>query len=358
MSDEKTSHIMFVKEQVLRFAAAKNHTHLVEDITDLMNIFAPKNHQSDSDEYGKGNTTKYGHLKLNTSIENADDNTMPVSVSGIVEYITNQINALKNELTDIYQSKINIIDSTKKLESYKDEDKTDDKYNIPTSKAVWEALENYEGLLDGVSLSRPQSVNKDIDQLREPGYYLQTGNRHFSYGGESINYKNALIKVERQKNSNRVIQHVYATSKITTSDGPVYKINGSEYTRWGTSSTDWKAWHVAHKPYTKTVRACKWGAGVDKGSVVVYENTAGFIIHWDQTKQADDRYPVSAKLYEYATVCEFEPPLPIKGPYVFGNLIGRCDFRITSNKMEIRSNVSPGGRIIGMHETFFVPRNQ
>ena len=42
MSNEKTSHIMFVKEQVLRFAAAIKHTHVATDITDLDNQYAPK----------------------------------------------------------------------------------------------------------------------------------------------------------------------------------------------------------------------------------------------------------------------------------------------------------------------------
>ena len=130
-------------------------------------------------------------------------------------------------------------------------DKTDDKYNIPTTKAVWDAIESYEGLLEDVSLAKPKPTNTPLKDLREPGYYLYKRNDHFSYGGESINCKNALIEVKRDYvytdegkvvKSNRTIQHVYATSKITTSDGTVYKINGSEYTRWGTSSSDWKAW--------------------------------------------------------------------------------------------------------------------
>ena len=348
MSNEETSHIMFVKEQVLRFAAAIKHTHTVDDIIDLANKYAPKNHKSTSNTYGVGDKNNFGHVKVDETISTTSTN--PVQNKIITTYINTTKSSLQ-ALIDTLEARLNAYS----IETVVNDASTDSQ--IPTARAVWQALKNYKELLIGIDLARPKSINKDINQLRDAGYYLQTGNRHFSYGGESINYTNALIKVEKQ--SNRVIQHVYATSKVKTSNGTYdYKINGSEYTRWGTSEADWKAWHVAHKPYTKTVRACKWGAGVDTGSVVVYENTAGFIIHWDQTKQADDRYPVSAPLYEYAKVCEFEPPLPIKGPYVFGNLIGRCDFRISSSKMEIRSNVSPNGRIIGMHETFFVPRNQ
>ena len=240
------------------------------------------------------------------------------------------IQELENRLRNDLQTKLTI-------KNVVNSNSTDNQ--IPTAKAVWDAITNYQELFVGVSLDKPKHINAHLDTMREPGYYMQTGTRYFSYGGEAIYYTNALVKVEKQ--ANRVIQHVYATSKITSNGTTNYKINGSEYTRWGLSENDWKPWHVAHKPYTKTTRACNEGRGVDVGSVIVYENTSGFIVHWDQFKQENDKYPVSASLYSWATVCEFSPALPIKGPYVFGNLIGRCDFKITSNKLQIRSNVRP-----------------
>ena len=363
MSNEETSHIMFVKEQVLRFAAEKLHKHRTSDIEDIETNYSKKPHASKSTEHGIGTTSSYGHVRVNTAVNEGDDDTttntdstavtknMPVSNDGIVSYVKNKISTLESNLKRDLQAKINILKSNPGITK----NSTDSQ--IPTAKAVWQALTSYKDLLVGVDLARPQSINKSINELIIPGYYKQTGNRHFSYGGETIYYTNALIKVEKQ--ANRVIQHVYATSKVTSSGQTTYKINGSEYTRWGTGDSDgWKAWHVAHKPYTKTARVGTLGTNVDNNSVVVYENTAGFIIHWDQNNSGQDRYTIYKDLYEYATVCTFDPPLPIKGPYVFGNLIGRMDIRITSSKMEIRSNVQKGGRIIGMHETYFVPRNQ
>lgn len=346
MADDntKTVTLMFLKEQVLRWAAPIIHKHNCTDIEDIATTYAPINHASTSNKYGTSTSTKYGHVQLSDTVEN---NAKPVKGSGIITYVTAQLNTLEANLRETLQSKLTITQTVTSSSTHS---------QTPTAKAVWDAITNYKELFVGVSLDKPKKINQHIDQMREPGYYLQTGTRYFSYGGEAIYYTNALIKVEKQ--SNRVIQHVYATSKIQGTNGTTYKINGSEYTRWGLSESDWKPWHVAHKPYTKTTRACKEGTGVDKGSVVVYENTAGFIIHWDQFKQENDKYPVTAPLYQYNTVCEFTPALPIKGPYVFGNLIGRCDFKITSDKMQIRSNVTPGGRIIEMHETFFVPRNQ
>ena len=235
---------------------------------------------------------------------------------------------------------------------------------IPNNKEFIEKYNNTDiDLLIGIDLARPLSINKDIHYMTDAGYFKQTGNRNFSYGSETIYYTNALIKVERQ--ANRIIQYVHSTSKITSGGQTTYKINGSEYTRWGEIYSDnrivWNSWEVAYKPYTRTIRACNWGPGVEnpqEAPVRVFENTAGFIIHWDQKNDLNDRYPISADLYEYQKVCDFNPPLPITGPYVFGNLIGRFDVKIDSNKMQIRSNVNKGGRIIEMHETWFVPRNQ
>ena len=369
MTNEETSHIFYVEEQVKRFAANKEHTHKLVDITDMSDKYSEKPHASNSPtDHGAGTTSAYGHVRVNTAVNEGDGdstkntdgttitNDMPVSNSGIATYVKKKIQKLNDDLRRDLQAKFNILKSRKTTGSPGiTKDSSDSQ--IPTAKAVWEALVDYKDLLIGVDLGRPEITTLSLNELITPGYYKQTKLRHFSYGGETIYYANALIKVEKQ--ANRVIQHVYATSKVTSAGQTTYKINGSEYTRWGTGATDgWKAWHVAHKPYTKTARVGKLGANVDKNSVVVYENTAGFIIHWDQNNSAQDRYTIYKDLYEYATVCTFNPPLPIKGPYVFGNLIGRMDIRITSTKMEIRSNVQKGGRIIGMHETYFVPRNQ
>lgn len=365
MSNDKTSHILFLKEQVLRFASAINHTHTTDDITDMTDEYAPKEHSDANTTYGKGTSSKYGHVKINDSInigENdtseSDSSAMPVSALGVKTYVTNQINALKTTLKNELQAKVDI----KTEVNSSSEDTTNNVYNIPTTKAVWNAISTYRDSLMGVDLARPQSINKDINKIVDPGYYKQTGHRSFSYGGETVYYTNALIKVEKQ--ANRVIQHVYGTFKVTVDNQTTYKVNGTEYTRWGATSvyTDtptWNAWAIVHKPYTKTIRACNFGPGVDtnEDNIRVYENTAGFIIHWDQKNNLNDRYPISADLYEYQRVCDFNPPLPITGPYVFGNLIGRFDIKIDSDKMQIRSNVNKGGRIIQMHETWFVPRD-
>ena len=376
-SNQVVTRILTLKDQVLKWAAPKQHS------------------DTDPDKYGQGTNSEYGHVKVSNTLSQDDDN--PVKGSAIYSYINGvkqglekyKIITSENVFVDADSSdgksnipttkavlkKINEMLSdfqpfnvlTEITSETKHEDDTNHRKNIPTAKAVWDALSSYKDLLVGVSYKMPQSYKKGINTLTTAGYYImdhdKTKPKSFSYGGETIYYTNALVTVKKQ--SNRVIQHVCATTKVTSSKNASnynYKINGSEYTRHGSynsnGETTWKPWHVAHKPYSKTSRVKKPGQGVDDNSVVVYENTAGFIIQWKQTNSNQKRYPVYASLYQYVDVCEFSPALPITGPYVFGNLIGRMDIKITPTKMQIRSNVAPGGRIIEMEETYFVPRNQ
>lgn len=357
--DKRTVTLMFFKEQVERWAAKKKHRHVCDDIDDIQTKYSPIPHASEQSTHGVGSSNKYGHVKVDTSVNNSSSN--PVENRAISTAITNAINGLRTELKGVLQEKIYFV--TEHLEEWEN-DKVEDidktiKYAVPTAKAVYDTIKNYHDLFRGRSLDMPKDINASIDTITEPGYYHETGNFNFSYGGEVIWYANGLIKVEKQ--NTRIIQHVYATYHDTTQS--TYRLSGAEYTRIGIMSSTtpiaiWSAWHVAHQPYTKTTRAVHIQGGADPDSIVVYENTAGFIIHWDQTNGQQNRYPITAPLYEYKTICEFNPSLPIKGPYVFGNLIGRFDIKITSDKMQVRSNVTPGGRIIEMHETYFVPRNQ
>lgn len=347
--DNKTVSLMFLKEQVLRWAALKKHSHKAEDIEDMDSKYAPVNHADASNKYGLGDTDKYGHVKVDSEI--SDSSTNPVQNKAIKQAITDAIDNLRNELITKLQDKLNIVTEI----TSESTDKTDNKYNIPTAHAVWSALTNYKDLFVGRSWDNPKKIDENIDNMRTPGYFLQIGSRYFSYGGEKIYYTNALIRVEKQ--SNRVIQHVYATTRVSNGIDSTYKINGAEYRRLGSGETSWAAWHAVHVPYRLTSRAVNEGKGVDKGAVKVYENTAGFKIVWRQYAQENNRYPVSAPLYEYTDVCQFSPALPISGSYVIANLIGRFDVRITSNRMQIRSTVVPGSRIIEMDECWFIPRN-
>lgn len=348
---------------------------------------APKNHTDETNKYGEATEGLYGHVKLN---QNVEDNNNPVSSAGIIQYvndivsnkynintdnITNEyqtngrynipttktvldkIDELKNYLTTTLQSKINITNTL-------DTNSTDDQ--IPTAKVVFDTISNNDELI-GIDLSKPKNYQGEIDKLTLPGYYIMGDNidtsKTFNYGGESISYTNGLVTVKTQ--TNRIIQHICTTSKVLSANNSneyTYKINGSEYTRYGTyndnETVTWRPWHLVHKPYSKTTRVASLGQNIDDNSIEVYENTAGFIIKWQQNNDNQNRYFVHAPLYTYVDMCTFNPSLPISGPYVFSNLIGRMDVKITPTKMQIRSNIAPNGYIDNIDETYFVPRNQ
>lgn len=371
--NEIVAHILTLKDQVLRWAS-------------------PKKHDSTNDTYGKGTTTKYGHVKVDDAVDSNSEN--PAQSKAIVTYVASKINEAKTSL----QSSLNIKEAINDSDTHK----TSNKYNIPTNKAVvdklsdyqktltiqntkiesnnlgdantipttnavWQTITNYEDILVGVDLKKPQTYTGSINNLTTAGYYIMAHNKNspqsFSYGGERIWYTNALVTIKTQVN--RIIQHVCATNKISSASNTnnfTYKLNGCEYTRHGwydaNGNIEWMPWHMYHKPYSKTARVKTLGKNVDNNSVVVYENTAGFIIQWKQTNSNERSYNVHAPLYQYTDVCTFEPYLPITGQYVFGNLIGRMDVKITNDKMQIRTNVAPGGRITGMDIQYFVPRNQ
>lgn len=353
MADDNslTKHLMNLKEQVLRFAAEKEHTHLIAHITDAYQKLAKKNHADTSDAFGAATSEKYGHVKVETSVTSTSTN--PVQSKAINTKITNAINNLKTELEGKLQEKIYFV--TEHLEEWENDEIEDIdekiKYAVPTAKAVWDAIENYDDLFIGVSLDKPKSTSANIDDIKTPGFYKSNNpsQKTFIYFNQAICYNQGLIKVV--KVGDRVIQHVYATESSSL------KLNGCEYTRYYANGV-WNEWHAAHIPYKSIAPIRSTGPGIDNNSIQIFENTAGFIFHWDQNATSDDRYTITAPLYEYTEICTFSEELPIRGPYVFGNLIGRMDIKITSTGMYIRSTVQPGGRIIEMHETYFVPRNR
>ena len=80
-------HVLELKEQILRFAPAKKH-------------------DSSDDTYGKGTSSKYGHVKVDNTVQTSEN---PPKGSAIITYVSEQINTVKTALKSELQSKINII---------------------------------------------------------------------------------------------------------------------------------------------------------------------------------------------------------------------------------------------------------
>lgn len=283
-------------------------------ITQLTDEKANKNHASTTTEYGVASDTQYGHVKIDTELKDSDN---PVK------------NSILNDKFTELDTSINSITAT-----------------LGT---------NAEDIQQLLNLNTPTSLTSDIDALVNPGFYIYK-NETEKVLDKNTYYNEALIIV--LKNDTRVIQHIYPTKKIykENSDEFKYRLNGSQYTRFGINTDDrieWSMFGISYKPYTETtlVKAIK---GQDS-NVKVFENTAGYQIEWEQTNNKQSYEITSDELYGYETICEFND-LSIKGPFIFGNLIGKCDIRITPEKMELRSTLNKGNIIKNIHQTFFVPR--
>lgn len=283
-------------------------------INQLNNEKATKNHASNTTDFGVATSSLYGHVKVDTELKNSD-------------------NPVKNS---IIKAKFDTLDTSIN--------------NITTALGT-----NAEDVKKLLNLNTPTSLSTDIDALTEPGFYIYHSETEKAISKNTY-YNEALIFV--LKNDTRIIQHIYPTKKIykENSDEFKYRLNGSQYTRFGIStenSIDWSMLSVSYKPYTETTLVKEIKA--EDASVKVFENTAGYQIEWEQLNTKQEYEIVANELYAYETICLFDD-LSIKGPFIFGNLIGKCDVRITPEKMEIRSTLNQGNIIKNIHQTFFVPR--
>lgn len=347
MTDEISETILNIRTEVLRYAAASNHNHDSRYVIGSSDNFAPKNHASTSNEYGVGNTTQYGHVLFSSSDISDDDtskdNCAP-SIQSVKKYVKNKVNGVNGlEGQTIASSSTGI--------TYQSTDN-----QIPTAKAVYNAINNVDvfSQLSQHTITNPKDVTTNIDNIVTTGYYHKTNNGSFTHAPNTVYYTDGLIHVQRY--GTRAVQTVYATVQNNNNN---YRFNGEIYTRFGTISSSgnvWSKWHVLYKPWTERSDLIgTLGTGVDSGSVTLWENTAGYTIRWKQT-QNNQNYPVSGAKYTYVPICSFSRDLPLKGPFVFGNIINNMDIKIQADGMYLRTTESIGGVLPGIDETYFVPR--
>ena len=102
---EKETHILFLKEQVLRFASAIGHKHDSNDIDGLDSVYAKKNHADTNTDYGVGDTNKYGHVKVDNTV--SDQSINPVQNKVIKKYIDDIKDAIDDTISGL-QTKITL----------------------------------------------------------------------------------------------------------------------------------------------------------------------------------------------------------------------------------------------------------
>ena len=324
MTDENSSineRIVNLRQEILNYASEKTHRHLdleqsISTLTGKFNNYL---------QIGAADSTyvrKDQHI-IDTSVTASSTN--PVQSKGIKSYVDNAIK------------------------------------NFISKSAIETLIENKIAAKDKNIFASPDTTDTKINELFEPGYYKYVGNKAaFTCAPDTVQYKNGLIRVERQ--SNHIIQHVYSTTWSKAAS--TYKIDGREFTRYGYTTTSgdsttphWGDWHVAHLPWKKRPDLVDTlGPGVkNQGTFDIYECTAGYVFRWTQNG-SDQKYILSVPQYNFSPVCTFTKNLPIEGTFTIGNLIGHLDVAISASEFKVRSINQKGEHIIGINMSYFIPR--
>lgn len=335
---------------------------------EVSKIAPPISHESSDNKYGIGSDNVYGHVKVHSNIDNntaKQDDT--ASISAIKSYVTssikpnlsdiNEINKDTNEentlltisaIKQLITQSINNIKSTLTISDIKLNDSEDTLENKIEDIEV--QIGNYSNTID---LSNPIEINEDntdiinINYLKEPGYYYynkeyNSNNSPLKYNNVDVCHKKSLVIVEKQPNG-IIIQRIYSTDDIE------YNLDGTEYIRFFKDT--WSDLSIRYKPTTNyTISTTK-----SETLLTCKENTAGFIITWKQNNE-DNSYLTSDNLYEYETIGTFTYPIPIGDtPYIFSNLIGKIDIKVSKNNIQVRSTLKES-KIKNVNVTFFIPR--
>lgn len=313
--------IVNIRDEVLKFASEKTHRHFdleqrIENLTQSLRNYLTVNEADET------------YFKINDYIVDSS-------------FVNNSVNPVQSKVIKKY-----IDDSIK---------------NFITKSAIESLINSKIEDVDKNIFASPDTTQTKIDHLFKPGYYKYVGEKaSFTCTPDTIQYKNGLIRVEKQ--SNHIIQHVYSTtfSKAASS----YKIDGREFVRYGyttvsgnTTKPHWGKWHVSHLPWKeRTDLVGELGPGVKgKGTFRIYECTAGYVFRWTQNG-SDQKYVLPMNQYSFSPVCTFNKNLPIDGSFTMGNLIGHLDVRITASQFRVRSINQKGEHIIGVDISHFIPR--
>lgn len=340
----------------------------------ILKLAAKKEHSDTTTTYGEATDTKYGHVQKTPTI--SSNSTKAITSGAVYSHTTTTATdevlghvkvdtSLGDTSNPVSNQAINeaITDLNTELSN------TTAEVNTATSDITTlnDNITSIQSDIAGMDFVNPKELPgnvNNLDELIEPGYFVFNKTDtplKISYGNRQIPYNNGLISNKIQ--GNRLIQQVYTTKETTNSGTTTYRLTGSIYQRIiviedgaitsQSGEWDWECIHINHEDiasYTATP------SSTAVKQVKIDESTAGFTITWSQVNNEDWSYEIQKDLYEYADVCTFNPNLPIKGTYIFGNLIGKIDVRITSDKMQVRSTLPKGNKVYDVNTSFFVPR--
>lgn len=317
-----------LKNEIEKIAALKIHSHDIA--TSENNGFLSKEDKAKLD--GIANNANNFSLSIDTELDSTSTNPLTNKV------ITEKYNELVDQTITIKKT----IDPTSETEAV-------------CGKAVADYVTTTKNNIQTGTIKNPKSTgtSTSLNENLSNGIYFIKESIIISNGRESIDVKGGYLTVKKTDN----IQ----TQNIITP-------NGIEYSRWrqvnNTTWNDWKIYYMPYRQYTKG-----FTPNTDVYNFQIMENTAGFTILWNQGTSQDKNYFVTSSVAnQWKHVVYFNEPLPIDGAFVFGNLGGEMDIMITGGHQDgfynkkFASGVyirSPKGsnRIQGIHEAYFVPRN-
>ena len=335
---------------------------------EIKEIAPPISHTSNDKTYGVGNDNVYGHVKVHSNIDNntaKQDDT--ASISAIKNYVTSSIKPNLSDINEINEdtNEENTLLSISAIKQLITQSMNDIKTTLTTSdiqlndseatlenkiEDIETQINNYSNSID---LGNPIEINEDntdiinINYLKEPGYYYynkdyNNNDSPLKYNNVDICHKKSLVIVEKQPDG-IIVQHIYSTDDIE------YNLDGTEYIRFFKDT--WSDLSVKYKPTTN----CTISTTKNETLLTCKENTAGFIITWKQNNE-DNSYITSNNLYEYETIGTFTYPIPIGDtPYIFSNLIGKIDIKVSKSNIQVRSTLKES-KIKNVNTTFFIPR--
>lgn len=320
--------------------------------TEIEKYASPSSHQNK-----EATSDEFGHVKVDKNLNEQSHNPVRNST------IQNKINELENKQNEHENKNASneqyghvIIDKSLNEQSSNPVQNSviyNEMIKIQTSISKMNELlgTNTGDIKKLLNLNEPTSFTDDINNLKNIGFYIYDNTEEQTIDKNAY-YNKSLIFV--LKDNYNIIQHIYSTKKKYTNDTFEYVLNGSQYIRLF-DDNKWSKPTLLYKPYTNTTKTLIQEIQGKDTNIEIFENTNGYQIKWTQNNDDKSYEITSNKLYDYETICTFNN-LNIDGPFIFGNLIGKCDIRITNNTMDIRSTLSKGNIIKNIKQTFFVPR--
>lgn len=362
-----TELICNLKNETLRFAAAKDHTH--ENFytkEEASTEFAPKNHKwknSDNVDYGQATADYFGHVKRLSENISANDNDSSVpDKTAVIGYVTDRIDELEEVIKTYYgtdDSGENVIEN--KISQYDMRSKFK-RYSIASP---YQFPNHYDEDEKDIELEMDMENDKVDSYLKAGHYHITPSNNEnqylINYNGQDIKYANGLLEVRTvaitDDDDNDNDDGIYIQDLYTT-DGDNYTLTGEKYTRMGVRNggeMTWGNWKVAYMP--EKISTClpdKTDNSIDE--ITITENTAGYNIKIANV--SGHSYTLSASQNQWNTIADISPALDIDNEYIFGNTVANMDIKIAKNKIQIRSKQQKGSSISVENITtdYFVPR--